>query len=115
MVIDGRMVLSAAEVERHQADALLECRKAKQNLKLLLATADQMSKRFSRTSQLLADLKTSRSFLSGPAVDLLQLPEMEYGEPQSLASIKALANAVILAQRQVTEASENARDLGVNE
>jgi hypothetical protein len=115
MVIDGRMVLSEADVERHQADALLQCRKARQNLSLLLSEANQMSKRFFRTAKLLAELKTSDSFLHGPAVDLLQLPEMEYGEPQSLAAIKGLANSVILAQRQVAEASEHARDVGVNE
>lgn len=115
MVIDGRMVLSEEEVDRHRADALLRCRKAKQNLSLLLATADQMSKKFSRTAKLLQDLKTSDSLLHGPAVDLLQLPEMEYGEPQNLAAVKALANAIVLAQRQVAEASQHARDLGMTE
>jgi hypothetical protein len=115
MVIDGRMVLSEADIERHQADALLQCRKAKQHLSLLLATAEQMSKRHFRTAKLLQDLKTCNSFLEGPAVDLPQLPEMDYGEPQSLAAIKGLANAVILAQRQLVEARDRARDLGVNE
>jgi hypothetical protein len=115
MVIDGRMVLSEADIERHQADALLQCRKAKQNLNLLLATADQMSKRFFHVAKLLADLKTSDSWLHGPAVDLLQLPEMEYGDSLSLTAIKGLANAVILAQKQVADALQHARNLGVNE
>lgn len=115
MVIDGRMVLSEEEISRHQADALLRCRKAKQHLSLLLATADQMGKRFAHATALLRDLKVSDSFLHGPAVELLQLPEAGYGEPQSLTALKALAKAVILARREIAEASQHARDLGVTE
>jgi len=115
MVIDGRLVLSDEDIQRQQGAALLECRKAKQALAHLLATADQMSKRSQRVAKLLQSLQGSNDFMSGPAVDLLQLPDMEYGEAQSLATVKALANSVILAQRQIAEATQRARDLGVTE
>jgi len=115
MVINGRWVMSEEEIARHQADALLECRRAKQGLSLLLATAGQMSKRFYRVAHLLGDLKASVDTLHGPAVGLLQLPEMEYGETQNLAAIKALANSVVLALKHISETTEHARALGVDE
>src|SRR5580692_5129542 len=77
MVIEGRWVMSEEEVKRHQGDALLALREARQELNLLLATAGQMSKKFYRVAELLRDLKTSTSFPRGPAVDLLQLPVMD--------------------------------------
>jgi|HubBroStandDraft_2_1064218.scaffolds.fasta_scaffold721090_2 hypothetical protein len=115
MVIEGRWVMSEEEVKRHQGDALLALREARQELNLLLATAGQMSKKFYRVAELLRDLKTSTSFPRGPAVDLLQLPVMDYGEPLNLAAVKALANAIVSAQKRVAEASQHARDLGLNE
>lgn len=115
MVVDGRLVLSDEEIQRQQGAALLECRKARQALSHLFTTADQMSKRSQRVAKLLQSLQTSNDFMSGSAVELLQLPDMEYGEAQSLATIKALANSVVLAQKRIAEASQHARDLGVDE
>lgn len=115
MVVDGQWVMSEGEVSRHEADALLALRRAKQNLHLLLTTAKQMSKKLRHVAEVLDEIRPSDNFLRGPAVDLLQLPEMEYGEPQTLTAIKALASSVTKAQRQVTEALQHARELGVAE
>ncbi len=113
MVIEGRWVMSEDETKRHRADALLALQDAKQNLSFLRTSVDQMSKRFYRAAELLQCLMTSNDYVHGPAVNLLQLPEMEYGEPQNLAAVKALVNAIVAAQRQVAEASQHAHDLGV--
>jgi hypothetical protein len=47
-------------------------------------------------------------------VELLSLPEMEYGESQSLASMKSLANALIVARKNVTNARQKARKAGAS-
>lgn len=111
--MQGEWVMSTEEVDRHQALALLAVEKAKQRLNLLLAEAKQISNRHAHIARLMRDLEASDNFLSGPAVDLLKISEMEYGDTQNLTAIKALANSVILAKKQFAEATQKARDLGV--
>ncbi len=115
MVVDGRFVMSVEETEAIQGKALLAHRKAKQSLNLLLAEADPISQKLRHVAGLVDELKTSEDFLHGPSVAVLQLSEMEYGEKQSLKHIKAFAEAIAVALRQVHDARERLRELGVAE
>ncbi len=107
--------MSMEEADRHRGDALWAVQKAKQHLNLLLAEVRQFGNRYSHVAKLMRELELSDSFLSGPAVSLLHLPEMEYSNALNLAAIKAIANSVILARKQVKEALQKAHDLGVGE
>jgi hypothetical protein len=115
MVVNGQWITTDEEIKRHKMEALFALQEAKQKLGFLLADVEQMSRKHYRVAQLLGNAKASSDFLQGPAVDLLQLPEMEYGESLNLKSIKALAEAVVIALKQVSDAKARIRELGVSE
>lgn len=115
MVIDGSFVMSSEETEAIQGKALLAYRKAKQGLNLLLTETDSISQKLRHLANLVDELKTSEDFLHGPATAILQLPEMEYGEKQSLKNTKAFAEAVAVALKHVHDTRRHLGELGIAE
>jgi hypothetical protein len=115
MVVDDRFVMSPEETEEIQGKALLAHRKAKQGLNLLLTEAERISQKLRHVASLIDELKTSEDFLHGPAITILQLPDTEFGEKQSLKTTKAFAQAVVVALKQVHDARQRLRDLGMAE
>lgn len=114
MVVDGQWVTTQPETMRLRADALLELDQAQHELELLELHRDAMTKRASHIAALWRGITESDDYLRGPVVELLSLPEMEYGESQSLASMKSLANALIVARKNVTNARQKARKAGAS-
>lgn len=115
MVIDGQWVTTDSEIRRHKADALLAHREAKSEQRFLREEFASKRKKFLALAKLLSEAETSDEFLSGPAVEILKLSDMEYGEVQSLKTVKALAEAIVKANKGVSEALQRVRELGLGE
>jgi len=112
MVSDGRWVTTESETRRRKADAVYAQREAERELNFLYDTAEEMGRKLSQIAALFRDVKASQDHLHGPLTQILQLPEMEYGEMVNLVAVKALANAIVAAERTLREASQKVQDLG---
>lgn len=113
MIIDDRSAPAVNEIKRHRADALLELEDAKLELRLMREEIAIKRKRMLRVADLLLKAESSDEALHGPAVEILQLPEMEFGESQALKKIKALSEDLVTAIKRVGAARQKIRDLGI--
>lgn len=115
MVIDGQWVTTADEIKRQKGDALLALQEAKQELRFLREEIALKSRRLLKVAELLSRVEASDEYLGGPAVEILRLPDSDYGDSQSLKTIKALAQALVVAVKKVCEAQQRVRDLGAGD
>lgn len=114
MLTNGEWVMSQNETEAIEGAALVAVEKAKRNLGVLLGQLRTMRQRYYRLADLIAEFESSNDLLRGPGVDLLILPDMEYGHDQlGLAAVKAVTNAVIKARKELAEAQERTRSMGL--
>lgn len=114
-MVDGRWVMTDGEAKRHKADALLAFQEAKKNLCLLRTEIVSTRKKVLRVAGLLGKAEATNEFLGGPIVEILQLPKMEYADSLSLETIRAQANALVAALKEVEETGKHARELGVGD
>lgn len=115
MVDNGKWVTTEDEANRHKADALLAFDTAKREQYFLLVEIEKQLRMASKVTRLLQEGVVSSHKDEGLFVELISLPQMEYGDLFNLHGLKALLNAFISKKRQCAELKEKCRQLGVGE
>ncbi len=106
MVINGEYVLTDDDVRTQRMRALYALDEAQKNLDRLLAEAKVFSGKLHRVARMLGELEAEPVSPVTSEAPLLALPKMEYDEVLNLVTIKALANSIALARKEVADAAE---------
>jgi hypothetical protein len=86
---------------------------AQENLNRLIAEAHDVGRKHYKIARLLGELEAVASSPATSEVPILTIPEMEYGESLTLVTAKALANSIALARKELADAAEVKRKVGV--
>jgi len=112
MIVNGEYVMTEEDVRNQRMHALYARDEAEKHLSRLLAQAKVFSGKLSKVARMLAALELESERPEKLESPLLSLPKDEYGEPLSLETVKALANSIALARRELADAAEVERRLG---
>jgi hypothetical protein len=99
------------EKKRQKMEILYRHDEAIKSLDGLLLTLRQVRQKLGRVVKLLTELESSEFGLHGPATALLELPKPEYAAVCDFLAIQALAESILRAQRELSEAEEDKRRL----
>jgi hypothetical protein len=113
MVIHGEYVLTDEDVRTQKMRALYAHDEAQKHLDRLLADAKVISGRLYKVAHMLGGLETEPESPLTSESPLLTLPKTEYEEALNLATIKALANSIALARKELADAADVKRKVGV--
>jgi hypothetical protein len=113
MVINGEYIQTDEDIRNQKMRALYAHQETTENLNRLIAEAHDVSRKHHKIAKLLGELETSAPLLATSEVPILTLPEMEYGESLTLTTAKALANSIALARKELADAAETKRKVGL--
>ena len=106
MIVNGEYVMTEEDVRNQRMRALYAVDESGKNLSRLLAQAKIFGGKLSKIARMLTELEFEPEELVQSESSLLSLPKDEYAEVLSLETIKALANSIALARRELAEAVE---------
>ena len=86
---------------------------AQKNLGRLIAEAKVIGQKHYRVAKLLSDLTPEVSNPWRAEAQILTLPNMEYDEALHLATAKAQANSIAVARKELADATETTRLVGL--
>ena len=112
MVINGEYVLTTDEIEDQRMRALYACEKAQKNLDRLIAVAKLDSRKLYAVAKFLGDLQFDAPNPVTSEAQVLSLSKMEYDEALNLDTLKALANSIALARKELCDANEVKQKIG---
>ena len=112
MVINGEYVLTDEDIRTQRMRALYAYDEAGKHLDRLLADAKVFGRKLYKVASMLRDLEPEPESPLSSESPLLTLPKIEYEEVLNLATVKALANSIALARKELADATEVKRKVG---
>lgn len=112
MILNDRFVMTDEEVQQQRKDALFAHEEAKERCNQLILKAHTESRKLFKVANLLANLEADADDPLRAEAPLLSLAPAEYEGIVNMSTIRALANSIAVARRELSEAATAKRLAG---